>query len=231
MAHVKIYLLLLTLLFSTICFSNDSLTIIIQSTFRDTPVQLDSTKYITDHGDTIQISQVRVYLSNFQLLNETGETYTEPNSYHLVDLEKEASLNIKVNSPIKDISQINFSVGVDSTASVSGAMSGDLDPIFGMYWAWNSGYINAKIEGISSSCKTHNNKFEFHIGGYLNPNQTIQEESLKTEAKTGMITVNMDLNKWFSNTNLSEENSILIPGEKAVEMSKRYKEMFSIATE
>jgi len=218
MTHVKIYLTLLTLLYSAISFSNDSLTLVIQTTFREIPVNIDSNQFITDNGDTICISQVRIYLSNFQLTNETGETYKEPNSYHLVDLENEASFNIKTNSSVKNVSQINFSVGVDSTASVSGAMSGALDPIFGMYWAWNSGYINAKIEGTSNSCITHNNKFEFHIGGYLSPYQTIQEVKLKSNAKNGVIEVIMDLNKWFNNINLV----FLVPRKSIILISQEF---------
>jgi hypothetical protein len=231
MNYVKISLLLFTLLFSTICFSSDSTTISIVPTFRDLPVQLNNAQYVTDIGDTIKITRVRLYLSNIELTGENGDKYIGPDSYHLVDLAKDGSLSIKLNSPIKNISQINFSIGVDSAASVSGAMNGDLDPIFGMYWAWNSGYINAKIEGVSNSCNTHKNKFEFHVGGYLSPHQTIQKVELRSISKSRIIKLKMDLNKWFSNVDLSKISSVLTPGKEAVEMSKIYKEMFSIISE
>ena len=231
MNHIKTSLLLLILLLSLTCFSNDTLTLVIRPSFRGIPVQLSSTDYINNNGDTLRISRVRIYISNIELKSETGETLTAADSYHLIDLEKPASLNIKLKSDIKDLSQIRFSIGVDSAACVSGAMSGDLDPIYGMYWAWNSGYINAKIEGTSNQCKTHNNRFEFHIGGYLSPYQTIQPVQLETKAKNGRITIDMDLNEWFQDIDLGEENSILIPGEKAVQMSKRYKKMFSISAQ
>ena len=231
MNHIKTSLLLLILFLSLTCFSNDTLTIVIRPSFRGIPVQLNSTDYINNNGDTLRISRVRIYISNIELKSKTGETHTAANSYHLIDLEKPASLNIKLKSGIKDLSKIRFSVGVDSASCVSGAMSGDLDPIYGMYWAWNSGYINAKIEGTSNQCKTHNNRFEFHIGGYLSPYQTIQNVQLETKAKNGRITIDMDLNEWFEDIDLGEENSILIPGGKAVEMSKRYKKMFSISAQ
>ena len=75
----------------------------------------------------------------------------------------------------KNIKSISFCIGIDSLASVSGALSGDLDPSNGMYWAWQSGYINMKIEGTSSSCKTRKNSFNFHIGGYLKPYNAIKK--------------------------------------------------------
>jgi len=48
---------------------------------------------------------------------------------------------------------------VDSLANVSGAMSNDLDATKGMYWSWQSGFINLKIEGKSASCKTRKINF------------------------------------------------------------------------
>lgn len=40
-------------------------------------------------------------------------------------------------------------------------MDGDLDPLNGMYWAWNSGYINMKIEGITPKCQDATIYFNF----------------------------------------------------------------------
>ena len=60
--------------------------------------------------------------------------------------------------------RIYFQIGIDSLTNVSGDLDGDLDPALGMYWAWNSGYINMKLEGKSSSCKSVKKEFQFHIG-------------------------------------------------------------------
>jgi hypothetical protein len=54
----------------------------------------------------------------------------------------------------KSISKITFSAGIDSLTSTAGIQKGVIDPINGMYWAWQSGYVNFKIEGKSSSCPT-----------------------------------------------------------------------------
>ena len=49
---------------------------------------------------------------------------------------------------------------------------GVLDPIRGMYWTWQAGYIHWKIEGqFLSGAKS---QFEYHIGGYRKPYGTAQ---------------------------------------------------------
>jgi len=71
-------------------------------------------------------------------------------------------------------------IGTDSITNVSGALDGDLDPIKGMYWAWNSGCINFKLEGtrVISGKKT---PFEYHIGGYNGPQATAMKKSIKID--------------------------------------------------
>ena len=124
---------------------------------------------------------------------------------------------------------LTFNIGVDSLANVSGAMSGDLDPIKGMYWAWNTGYINAKIEGKSSSCHTRKNVFEFHIGGHLPPFQTMRKvKLLAKDTESTVFTIETDVRQWFSKIKLNEMNSVLLPNKTAMMMADNYAQMFKI---
>ncbi|MDN3675869.1 hypothetical protein QWY90_00740 [Flavobacterium paronense] len=82
-------------------------------------------------------------------------------------------------------------------------MDGDLDPTKGMYWAWQSGYINIKIEGKSTSCKTRNNEFQFHIGGYREPNYMMRKVEFNCNSNDN-ITIAIDLKDFFSNINLAQ---------------------------
>jgi hypothetical protein len=105
---------------------------------------------------------LKFYISEIEINYTDGENYKEKNSYHLIDFEdvktqKFAILRYK-NKPIL---KVKFNVGVDSTASVSGALSGDLDLQKGMYWAWQSGYINMKIEGKATVVKLEKINFNF----------------------------------------------------------------------
>ena len=190
--------------------------------------QLERDKlYISESKDTLQIDVFRFYISNIKLHFSDSTTFSEVNSYHLVDIEDQNSSRIPIAKKFeKVISEITFSIGVDSLASVSGAMSGDLDPTKGMYWAWQSGFINMKIEGSSSSCKTRKNRFQFHIGGYLKPNYAVRSIELKPiNSNLDFVVDSAELFKYIK---LSENNSIMIPGIKAMELADKSFEMFKI---
>lgn len=190
-----------------------------------------NTPYLTPNQDSIKISTAKLYLADFTITFQDGKVYQESDSYHLLNLEEATSLNWEfANVPQGKISAITFTIGLDSATSCSGAMSGDLDPMYGMYWAWNSGYINAKLEGQSSSCPTRNHEFQFHIGGYKAKEATIQTIHLdaKKDIKKDLDIV-MDLMAWFKQVDLSKENTILMPGPAAMNMANRYKHMFSIS--
>ena len=50
-------------------------------------------------------------------------------------------------------------------------MDGDLDPVHGMYWTWQSGYIQFKLEGLLRD-SAGERKLELHLGGFEGENKT-----------------------------------------------------------
>jgi hypothetical protein len=110
---------------------------------------------------------------------------------------------------------------------VSGALGGDLDPTKGMYWAWQSGYINFKLEGKSKLCKTRNNEFQFHVGGYLSPFQTIQQVSLKINS-TNQINVSIDIEQFITELDLTEINQVMTPGVESVVLARKLPLIFNM---
>ena len=127
-------------------------------------------------NDSIKIETLKFYISDFELLENKKIIYSDKKRYHLLDFENENSMNILTSKiTIGNYNVAKFMLGIDSATNVSGAMGGDLDPTKGMYWTWQSGYINIKLEGKSKVCRTRNHEFQFHIGGYLPPHKTIQE--------------------------------------------------------
>lgn len=205
--------------------------IVIQPKFYSSTLELHKDYYSTQN-DTIRFETLKFYLSDIQI-NYTNESfYKELNSCHLIDLENLETKSFPISIQKKlEIKSITFQIGIDSLASVSGAMEGDLDATKGMYWAWQSGFINMKIEGNSPSCKTRKNKFQFHIGGYLEPYyamRTIEipiEKSLNPKNKLNLI---MDLGKLFSEISLKETNTIMIPGKEAIKIADLTSKLFSI---
>jgi hypothetical protein len=204
----------------------DSLFINLNLKFAKTPLELNKT-YISKNKDTLQLNLVKFYISKIQIEYADKNIFSEANSYHLIDIENPKSLKIPIcKTENKIINKITFNVGIDSLASVSGAFSGDLDPTKGMYWAWQSGYINIKIEGESNSCKTRKNDFQFHIGGYLKPNYALREVVLFP--KSNKLDIAVDLARFFDDIQLSETNSVMIPGKNAMELANLSTKMFYI---
>jgi hypothetical protein len=202
---------------------------IIEPSFNKEALVLNKTKYITLKNDTISITTLKFYISNVVLEYENGIVYKEPKSVHLIDAEAINTLQFQLkDTPDLKIKKIRFNIGIDSLKNVSQDLDGDLDPSLGMYWAWNSGYINMKLEGKSSSCKTIKKDFQFHIGGYLPNQNALQEVSLIVPNDANSINIKADINKWLNNVSLKESNSIMIPGTNAMAMSRLYKNMFTI---
>jgi hypothetical protein len=227
----KEILLVLLLLF---CFKGisqsktDSLSLNFNLKFNKFPLQLHQ-QYVTSNHDTIALETFRCYIAAIQIQYADKTVFIQKNSYHLLDIENSNSLQIPIcKNADKVISKITFTVGIDSLTNTSGALSGDLDPTKGMYWAWQSGYINMKMEGKSSSCKTRKNEFQFHIGGYLNPNNAMRKIELLYGKKATEINVAIDLSTFFSNIKLSEINSIMIPGKQAMQLADYSTKMFRV---
>lgn len=223
----------ISIVISTLCLSFQQkmrdISVSIQPTFKNENLVLNKVKYVTTKNDTVTISTFKFYISNVEVEFENGTSYKEPQSYHLIDLENEKSLQFQLkDAPDLKLKQLAFNVGIDSTTNVSSNLAGDLDPALGMYWAWNSGYINMKLEGASSSCKSVKKEFQFHIGGYLPKQNALQKIVLDFSKKTSDIQLKMDISIWLDEVALKQTNSIMIPGEKAIAMSNYYKKMFSI---
>lgn len=209
----------------------------IKPVFNGRPLHLDTDTYITDHGDSVTISRFKFYTGHFRASNGQ-QMLNDAIPYHLINTEDSASLSFVIDCPKEaELKQISFSIGVDSVDNVSGALDGALDPVKGMYWAWNTGYIHAKLEGRSHVCKTLHHAFEFHIGGYLSPNiaqrtVTLALPELRLAAgKTSCIELNADVAEWFKTPgiiDLSTTNNIVNPGKQAMLMADNYSNMFSV---
>ncbi|MCD6016988.1 MAG: hypothetical protein K0S53_109 [Bacteroidetes bacterium] len=201
----------------------------IKPVFAGRLLTISTATYVSSGGDTLSIDRFRFYVSAIVLTLENGEKFIEQNSYHLIDVEDPSSfIVILQNVPTAKISSIDFNIGVDSTASVSGALAGELDPVKGMYWAWNSGYINAKLEGTCKSNKgKKNHPFEFHVGGYLLPHYAIRSVKLNLQTPGSKIILMADASAWLDGVDLKKENSVMIPGREAMQVADKYSKMFS----
>ena len=199
---------------------------------------MNDAAYTNPCGKKYSISKVRYYVTNISLQKEHN-TFTEKNSYHLIDESKNDSRVINISVPAGDYYAVHFLLGVDSLHNVSGAQTGDLDPTKDMFWTWNSGYVMAKMEGNSANSKLVNNKFEYHIGGFSGPYNVLKEIRIDfpgnvvyfTTGKTYEIIVSADIDTWWQHPHdikISEHANITSPGENAKNISDNYANMFHI---
>jgi len=188
---------------------------------------LNDTSNLPQTNENLNIETLKFYISKVQLYQIDSLAFEEQLSFHLIDISNPSSLKFSIKIP-KNLSynRIQFYMGIDSITNVSGVMGGDLDPIKGMYWTWQSGYINFKLEGKSKLCKTKNNLFQFHLGGYQIPNsclQTINLEALEEHP----IFIKMDIEKFIKSIDLVKLNHIMSPSAEAVKLSEYLVTCFS----
>lgn len=207
---------------------NKPLTINFVPSWAGQPIDIPSSQFDEKNKDSIQIESLRYYLSNIQLVKKNKVVWSEQNSYHLIDSESADSQILKLAIPKKiKYTTLRFQLGIDSTTNVSGAMGGDLDPTKGMFWSWNTGYINFKLEGSNQRCPTRKNQYQFHLGGYAYPNASIQQVELKVVPSADMV-VGVNLDQFFDQINLQEQNSTMTPGPETQHLIQIAKEIFNV---
>lgn len=189
-------------------------------TFADQALELNKPYFSHQLQDSLSFTKVKFYLS-------TSGNGVAP-APTLIDLEKEKQHELLLSS--KSSSDLNLSIGVDSLTNMSGAQGGDLDPLLGMYWTWNSGYINIKIEGNSPALPTRKGAFKLHLGGFLHPNQSYQERTLPMDNRVNPKVV-LDLDFFLSKLNLQETPTIMSPSRTAAELSLLFAESFKLINE
>lgn len=176
-------------------------------------------------GQPITIETFRCYISAIELISNGQPVWTEPNSFHLLDASQPATLELALRAPENlSFDSVRFILGIDSLTNTAGVMGGDLDPTKGMYWAWNSGYINFKVEGTSALCPTRNNRFQYHLGGYLAPHQSAQQVTLDMPSRSPVFAI--DLGMLLDGLDLTSQHTIMSPGVTAVALSNKAADIF-----
>jgi hypothetical protein len=184
-------------------------------------------KYQIQQNDSVEFSVLKFYVSGIELINEGTTVWSQKESFHLINAAKSNSLIVSLNLPqLNSFDEIKFNLGIDSITNVSGAMGGDLDPTKGMYWSWQSGYINFKLEGKSRLCKNIHQEFQFHLGGYQFPDNALQVVKIKTNNKT-KCDIAVNIQPFLSGIDFTVRDKIMSPGKEAVEMSNNAVKIFS----
>ncbi len=145
--------------------STGALTISINHMFDSNVLQLSPTKYVTAANDTIKVTQMSYYITNIELTTKQG-TKIQLGNANLISFLPPAACSFTLNNiPAGTYTNISYLIGVDSTRNSTGTNQGDLDPNYGMYWSWNTGYVFMRLIGRFSSAELG---YSFDIGGTSN---------------------------------------------------------------
>ena len=171
------------------------------------------------------ISKCVFYIGRIEVYS-AGEMTVANEAYHLMDPVNGKS-EIPLVKPEGQVDSLVIIFGVDSLTNVSGVFGGDLDPTTGMYWAWNSGFVNFKLEGQSENLKTPKKKFTYHLGGYLPPYQTMRRVSSECSNESNPI-LELDISELLKRFQLDVDPVEMSPGAHASELMDLFVKQFRL---
>jgi hypothetical protein len=175
------------------------------------------------------VSLLRFYISNIHIEQGRKIIWEAHKKHYLIDFtQNRLATNIVSGTGLENIKKgrLKFTLGVDHKTASQGIGEGPLDPIQGMYWTWQSGYINFKLEGVSSKCPSRKNRFQLHLGGFQKPFRSAQIIELQITGTRANVVFN--IHKFLAEINLREAHSIMSPGEKAVSLMEHAKRCFYV---
>jgi hypothetical protein len=214
---------------------DSTLTIQFRAYVHGVPLELNK-KYQNPFGETFVITRFRFYAGKIEPVYTNANFKSRTSShYHLIDFSDSATTRIELPVTAGIIyNGIQFQMGIDSADQRRGAQSGALDPAKGMFWTWNSGYINVKIEGNSPGSTQPAHIFEYHIGGCRAQYNTVwkiklystnDQSFLISKQHKIMIEVGIDLDYLFDGPtpiHISETASCMKPGKLARKISENF---------
>ncbi len=193
---------------------------------------------LTPLGEPLRLQVVKYYLSNFSVVYSDGSERKIDDTYFLVDQANVGSRNFSLQIPAGNVQSLKFWIGVDSARNVSGVQTGALDPVYGMFWTWNSGYIFAKLEGRSTVSPAPLQAVTYHIGGFRTGQNALRQVTIPfgsalpaSGSNNFIVYLNADVLKWFrgaTDVSIATDPATMEPGPLAVRIANNYAQMFTL---
>jgi hypothetical protein len=211
-----------------------------KATVHGQPLRLHQ-HYTNPFGETFRPDMFRFYAGKIRpaLKNNPAKKKYPEGTYHLIDFADAAATTVRLRVPEGVYDEIHFLLGVDSIDQTSGAQSGALDPVRGMFWTWNTGYLSLKIEGTSPDSREPFHAFSYHIGGYRLPNRAISDIRIGTDngqkfrvSKENItdLTIFIELDDFFEGAmplHIRNTPACTTPGDTAVRILQNFAKAFT----
>lgn len=222
-----LFTIILSTLFSTLIYSQ-GIAVKFKILFQNEDFSTDKSYFHSILNDSIRFNKLSFYISDCKALTDSGNEIVLDKRFFLLHFNDSNQVYLGNFQTNKSIKHVSFTLGIDSTTNVSGAMDGDLDPMHGMYWAWQSGYINFKLEGSSPICNSRKNRFQYHLGGYAHPFESAQLVELDNIVDNKAITIVLSIDKLFEAIDFQESTAIMSPSKEAVALSHVITNLFQL---
>lgn len=162
-------------------------------------IEADKILYTNAAGNKYSISLLKYYVTNCVLVDANGTEFKAGN-YDLIDAFKMSQFgNAKLSDvPNGNYKMLRFYLGIDRQRNHNGAQDGDLDPIHGMIWTWNTGYLFMKHEGLFITNAGDTTGMEYHFGTDTALTVIELPISLEVSGNDKTVNINFDLNKMYS---------------------------------
>jgi endonuclease/exonuclease/phosphatase family metal-dependent hydrolase len=168
----------------------------------------------------LHVETLKCYVGHIELLDMNKQIIGRDTfSYRLIDFKNSNSLNFSINSNSSYASYVRLTLGVDSITNAAGVHCCALDPANGMYWSWQSGYIQFKLEGKEKDGEPLN----LHLGGFSNAHMSsITDEIPILRTITGgpvlppdrwsqELTIHLNLDSFLELVHANKEYSLMSP--------------------
>jgi hypothetical protein len=190
-----------------------------------------------EYVDTLlHVETLKCYVGHIELLDMNKQIIGRDSvSYRLIDFKKSNSLNFSINSNSSYASYVRLTLGVDSLTNAAGVHCCALDPANGMYWSWQSGYIQFKLEGKQKDGTALN----LHLGGFSNAHMSSIKDEIPihrwvttgpllppNERQKGIL-VELDLSTFIELVNANKEYSLMSPNSHVQEYMRKLCASFS----
>ena len=209
---IAFHLFLISFFFSLTCYGQ----LRIIPSWNNKALELEQV-YLTENKDSISFSTLKMYLSDFRFIEKNSGNTINIDTVIFYDLADSSTHAFFNELEISNYDAVSFTLGLDSSKNVSGELENAYDPLLGMYWAWNTGYVNLKLAGKSSLLLTKTHDFEFHLGGYRFPYATAQQVQVDLNDKIIHFELSLLLSDVIS---LKKTHHLMLPGKEAFLISQ-----------
>ncbi len=188
-----------------------------------------SSSAMTNRGQSLETKKLEFLIGKIQAFHQGNLVYKDSSYQHI------QSLPFNLHQGIDCITDsIQFQLGVDSLQHEQGIIHNGLTPTNGMYWAWQSGYIFVKWEGVIKNGNGNGNgiengiefsPFTFHLGGFQYPFRCDQQCAFRLEKpkKISEIALYFEPTKEIFQFIQKSDLEIMSPQPAAVQMMQLFK--------